>query len=436
MLSYSPSFCPTANWRSTSAASSSSRKTHCAAATSQAQIRTLCAGRSITFVHNLLATVKSPSKRIVPLLLVASMIMDYNDTIMATTPLTNRVKAFREARSWSQAELAERAGISRSGISAIESNRLTPSVDAALQLARVFECAVEELFGHFAEPSSPEWAWPAAHFPCRYWLAEVGGKTLAYPVEMPTAGQRLPDGVAQQPAALEDKNELAQRTLVIATCDPAASFLVNLYERQSSFRLLILSRSSGESLSLLSQGLVHAAGVHLSRVNESPGNAALVRERLPADSWQLLRAAQWVEGLAVANDSTVRTVREATKSSLRWVGRLPGAGARRCQDELRGDARPPARTARDHRAVADAIVNDWAEAGICLRLASEEAQLRFFSICEDQYDLCFPHRQAADPRIAALIKTIRSAEYRGLINSLPGYRAADAGEVEVLRSHS
>ncbi|WP_254508266.1 substrate-binding domain-containing protein [Anatilimnocola floriformis] len=355
---------------------------------------------------------------------------------MTDVPLTNRIKSFREARNWSQAELAERAGISRSGISAIESNRLTPSVDAALQLARVFECAVEELFGHFAEATPPEWAWPANHFPTRYWLGEVGGRTLAYPVEMPTAGQRLPDGVAQQPAPLDDKQEIAQRTLVIATCDPAAQFLVNLYERQSPFRLLILSRSSGESLALLAQGLVHAAGVHLSRVNESPGNAALVRDRLPAESWQLLRAAQWEEGLAVASDSAVRTLREATKSSLRWIGRLPGAGARRCQDELRGDSRLPQRTARDHRAVAEAIVNEWAEAGICLRLASEEAQLRFFSICEDQYDLCYSHRQAADPRIVALVKTIRSAEYRSLVNSLPGYRAADAGEVEVIRSGS
>jgi len=38
------------------------------------------------------------------------------------------VLARRLAREWSQAELAERAGISRAAVSAIEGERLSPSV--------------------------------------------------------------------------------------------------------------------------------------------------------------------------------------------------------------------------------------------------------------------------------------------------------------------
>jgi DNA-binding XRE family transcriptional regulator len=44
----------------------------------------------------------------------------------------NRVRPYRESRGWSQAELARRAGISRAAVSAIEVNRLVPSVTAAL----------------------------------------------------------------------------------------------------------------------------------------------------------------------------------------------------------------------------------------------------------------------------------------------------------------
>lgn len=360
------------------------------------------------------------------------MIVEYSDTIMTPTIPTNRVKHFREARGWSQAELADRAGVSRSGVSAIESRRLSPSVDAALQLAQAFGCSVEALFGQTAEQSAVQWAWQPTYFPCRYWLAEVGGKRIAYPLEMPTASLRLHDGVANQSPEVLAATDVAQRTLVIATCDPAAAYFVELYERQSPFRLLVLSRPSGESLELLERGLVHAAGIHLGRVNERQGNAELLRDRHPQEPLQLLRAAQWEEGLAVSSGTSVSSLRQCRKQSLRWIGRLPGAGARRCQDELLGDARPPQRTARDHRAVAEAIRNQWAEAGICLRLASDEAQLRFFSICEDQYDVCFPQRLAADPRLMALVKTVRSAEYRDLIASLPGYRSADAGEVELI----
>ena len=61
-------------------------------------------------------------------------------------PLRNRVKQFRHERGWSQDYLAEKYGISRSAVSAIEIQRLVPSVNAALALAKAFECQVEELF--------------------------------------------------------------------------------------------------------------------------------------------------------------------------------------------------------------------------------------------------------------------------------------------------
>ena len=61
-------------------------------------------------------------------------------------PLQNRVKALRLGRGWSQAELAQRAGISRAAVSAIEIERLVPSVAAALALAEAFGCRVDALF--------------------------------------------------------------------------------------------------------------------------------------------------------------------------------------------------------------------------------------------------------------------------------------------------
>lgn len=69
--------------------------------------------------------------------------MSTNDRIISISPVQTR----RLARQWSQAELAERAGISRAAVSAIEGERLSPSVATALVLAAVFECSVEELFG-------------------------------------------------------------------------------------------------------------------------------------------------------------------------------------------------------------------------------------------------------------------------------------------------
>src|SRR5579863_3097793 len=114
--------------------------------------------------------------------------------------LQNTVKALRLARGWSQAELARRAGISRAAVSAIEIERLVPSVAAALSLAGAFGCRVDGLFslntGHNAVPN---WAWPPRGDlgcdPCRFWHAEIGGRTMLYPVEAGSLGVIGHDGI-------------------------------------------------------------------------------------------------------------------------------------------------------------------------------------------------------------------------------------------------
>src|SRR5262252_10314124 len=112
------------------------------------------------------------------------------------TSLQNHVKQLRLARGWSQAELARRASISRAAVSAIEVERLVPSVATALALAAAFGCTVEALFGLTAgRPADPEWAWPPGRTPCRYWQAEVRGRVLRFPAEANPAGVIPHDGV-------------------------------------------------------------------------------------------------------------------------------------------------------------------------------------------------------------------------------------------------
>ncbi|MGA2869490.1 MAG: helix-turn-helix domain-containing protein, partial [Verrucomicrobiota bacterium] len=122
----------------------------------------------------------------------------------------------RLARKWSQAELAERAGISRAAVSAIEGERLSPSVATALALAVVFECSVEELFarGGIAKSRGSEWAWLPRGETSRYWEAEVGQRRLLYPVEAMNLNPTPHDGVWQN-GVWHDSISAAGNTLVI-----------------------------------------------------------------------------------------------------------------------------------------------------------------------------------------------------------------------------
>ena len=60
--------------------------------------------------------------------------------------MTNRVRALRTARNWSQEELGMRVGVSRQAINAIETGRFDPSLPLALKLARIFDTTVEAMF--------------------------------------------------------------------------------------------------------------------------------------------------------------------------------------------------------------------------------------------------------------------------------------------------
>lgn len=56
------------------------------------------------------------------------------------------VRAAREARGWTQGELASRAGVSRQTINYLEQGRYAPSVVLALRIAALLRCRVEDLF--------------------------------------------------------------------------------------------------------------------------------------------------------------------------------------------------------------------------------------------------------------------------------------------------
>jgi len=66
---------------------------------------------------------------------------------MAHPELSNRLKVLRAEREWTQAELAERVGVSRKTINTIERGVFVPSTLLGLRLARVFGVTVEDVFG-------------------------------------------------------------------------------------------------------------------------------------------------------------------------------------------------------------------------------------------------------------------------------------------------
>ena len=60
--------------------------------------------------------------------------------------MKNSLRVLRAEREWSQAELAERLGVSRQTINALEVGKYDPSLALAFKIARMFERPIHDIF--------------------------------------------------------------------------------------------------------------------------------------------------------------------------------------------------------------------------------------------------------------------------------------------------
>ena len=60
--------------------------------------------------------------------------------------MNNRLKVLRAERSWSQQDLAERLGVSRQSVNAIETGKYDPSLPLAFRIADLFALSIEAIF--------------------------------------------------------------------------------------------------------------------------------------------------------------------------------------------------------------------------------------------------------------------------------------------------
>ena len=60
--------------------------------------------------------------------------------------MKNRLKVLRAERDWSQQDLAERLGVSRQSVNAIETGKYDPSLPLAFRIAALFVLPIEAIF--------------------------------------------------------------------------------------------------------------------------------------------------------------------------------------------------------------------------------------------------------------------------------------------------
>lgn len=382
-----------------------------------------------------------------------------------------RLRLARQARGFSQQQLAGMAGVSRQAVSAVESGQSDPSLRAALALAEALGMSVEELFGgegaapvvsarllggpaEGGEAGEAGQAGEAGRAGGRVTLAPVGASFVALPLAGPAvsragflpAGGLLtggPAGAATARAATAGAARTVavqpigppRPTLVVAGCDPALPLLaepLSLLDPPVAFSWWPCS--SGAALRLAAAGLVHAAGVHL-RDRDGNYNTAAAAELLPGGA-EVFGFGGWREGLVLhpAVADRVDGVADVARHGLRLVNREPGAEARRVLDnELarsgisRSQVTGYETRAAGHLQVAEAIAAGLAEAGVACEPAARAYGLAFVPLTVERFDLIIPAAVATSREALALLKVLSSRWLIDQLASLPGYDPASCG---------
>jgi putative molybdopterin biosynthesis protein len=371
-----------------------------------------------------------------------------------------RLRLARQARGFSQQQLAGMAGVSRQAVSAVEAGHSDPSLRVALALARALGTGVEELFG----PSEPQpevqarQVAPVGPVGARVSLAPVGDTFVALPLAGPTAtragflpaggvaGPLPPDGsTASRPGDLGGADRLRavrpigppRPTLVAAGCDPALPLLempLALLDPPVSFTWWPCG--SREALRLAAAGLVHVAGAHL----RGPGgeyNTGPAAERLRRQGAEVIGFCSWREGLVLRPglSGKITGLADVARRGLRLVNREEGAEARYVLDrELARLSLDPAAlpgyqtAAAGHLQVAAAIAAGLADAGVASEPAALAYGLGFVPLAAEHSDLVVPAAAAGGREVAGLLKVLSSRWLLDQLASIPGYDPARCGE--------
>jgi molybdate-binding protein/DNA-binding XRE family transcriptional regulator len=376
-----------------------------------------------------------------------------------STRFHSRLRDLRVKAGLQQRELAERVGVSRQTLSALEAGESVPATTIALDLARALGCRVEDIFwlgddersleavlvGRPRESESGQGLRRRVAIAAveERWVAHVldgqGGSGFVAPADglLTSGGSREGNRRSVRVRPLRESTNLREN-LFCAGCDPALALLgAHLAERWNGGRLHWVEAGSGTALDMLADRQVHVAGVHLYDEESGEHNVAPVRRRLGGRPVVLVNLATWEQGLviAAANPKKIRGVSDLGRKGVRVVARESGTGSQELFTRLAAEEGVARKTlevvavVHGHMAVAQTVAAGAADTGVTTRAAAACYGLDFLPLAEARFDLVMPRGQSEDARLQRLLDVLQSARFRRDLGGLAGYGTTRTGQV-------
>jgi molybdate-binding protein len=254
------------------------------------------------------------------------------------------------------------------------------------------------------------------------------------------------DGIVQRPGRTKGRADLlvfsdeqvAQKRLVLAGCDPATGLLATMVERATGVEIVSAAASSKLALQWLSEDKVHIAGSHLEDPKSGEFNLPYIRRVFPDGDFTVVTFGRWEEGLVVAagNPKGIHDIADLTRKDVRFINREPGSGSRALLDKrLQAAGIGPEqvqgyqRIAYGHLAAAYAVVSRETDVCLATRSAAQTFGLDFVALHSERYDLVMRKSSADLPAVQALLDVVQRATLRRKLETLAGYDTSDTGRL-------
>jgi molybdate-binding protein/DNA-binding transcriptional regulator YhcF (GntR family) len=237
-----------------------------------------------------------------------------------------------------------------------------------------------------------------------------------------------------------DVQDRPGRTLRFVGSHDAAVGLIaaRFAELVPGFALRVAFAGSLGGLIALSEGKADLAGSHLWDEESDSYNAPFVRRLLPGRRVALLTLAHRRLGLITTpgNREGLASLADLARPGLRFVNRQRGAGTRVWLDanlrrlgivgtEIAGYGDEEL----THSAVASAIAEGRADAGLGVEVAALAYGLGFVPFKKERYDLVIPADTWEAAPVQALAEWLGTAEGKAAIADLGGYDTGETGRV-------
>jgi putative molybdopterin biosynthesis protein len=371
------------------------------------------------------------------------------------TRVNSQLAEIRKGRGIGQSSLAAKVGVSRQTIHAIETGEYVPNTEVALRLAQELEVTVDQLFS-LPRPletslktltvesvsEAPLEAGRAVRI-CKVGARWVGVPVSASPYYLPEA-----DGIVERSRRSRGRadvvvfadDEVSDKRLTMAGCDPASSLLTNMVEKISGVEMVCAAASSRRALEWLKHGRVHIAGSHLEDAKTGEFNLPFIRREFPDGDFSVITFARWEAGLVVTagNPKRLKTIDDLARRGVRIVNREPGSGSRALLDKLLDRAGVDskkvsgyARIAPGHLAAAYAVVSGTADACMATRSAARAFALDFIPMHSERYDLILRRSTLELPAAKAFLDVLQRSLLRRKLETLAGYDTTQTGAVLV-----